>query len=144
MFQSDTFLLALPFSWGSQTQREYYTRPSYSQETNIHAPGGIRTYSPSKKAAANPRLRQGAIGTDQDLSLRPNKFMVSTPSKYQLLADSRNRILWSRKLSFWGLLGTICFMVSIIFDVNMRKLLRQTSEISNNSEKDGWNAYLVS
>jgi hypothetical protein len=26
MFQSDTFLLALPVSWGSQTQWEYYTR----------------------------------------------------------------------------------------------------------------------
>jgi hypothetical protein len=29
----------------------------HSQETNIHAPGGIRTRNPSKRAAANPRLR---------------------------------------------------------------------------------------
>ena len=27
-----------------------------SQETNIHAPGGIRTHNPSKRAAADPRL----------------------------------------------------------------------------------------
>ena len=29
-----------------------------SQQTDIHAPGGIRTHSPSNLAAADPRLRQ--------------------------------------------------------------------------------------
>jgi hypothetical protein len=29
----------------------------HSQETNIHGPGGIRTHNPSKRGAANPRLR---------------------------------------------------------------------------------------
>jgi len=29
----------------------------HSQETDIHAPGGIRTYNPNKRAAADPRLR---------------------------------------------------------------------------------------
>jgi hypothetical protein len=29
----------------------------HSQETNIHAPGGIRTLDPSKRAAEDPRLR---------------------------------------------------------------------------------------
>jgi hypothetical protein len=29
----------------------------HSQETDIQAPGGIRTQNPSKPAAANPRLR---------------------------------------------------------------------------------------
>jgi hypothetical protein len=29
----------------------------YSQETNIRAAGGIRTHSPSNRAAADPRLR---------------------------------------------------------------------------------------
>ena len=28
-----------------------------TQETDIHAPGGIRTHDPSKRAAADPRLR---------------------------------------------------------------------------------------
>jgi hypothetical protein len=28
----------------------------HSQETNIHAPVGIRTHNPSKRAAADPRL----------------------------------------------------------------------------------------
>jgi len=29
----------------------------HSQETHIHAPGGIRTLHPNKRAAADPRLR---------------------------------------------------------------------------------------
>jgi hypothetical protein len=35
----------------------YKTTHKHSQETNIHAPGGIRIRSPSKQAAADPRLR---------------------------------------------------------------------------------------
>jgi hypothetical protein len=38
------------------TQRPDSTQ--YSQETGIHAPGGIRTLIPSKGAATDPRLRQ--------------------------------------------------------------------------------------
>jgi hypothetical protein len=33
-------------------------RDLYSQETDIHAPGGIRTHNPSKRAAEDPRRRQ--------------------------------------------------------------------------------------
>jgi hypothetical protein len=33
-----------------------YYRP-YKHNTNIHAPGGIRTHDPSKRAAVDPRLR---------------------------------------------------------------------------------------
>ena len=29
----------------------------HSQETEIYAPGGMRTHNPSKRAAADPRLR---------------------------------------------------------------------------------------
>jgi hypothetical protein len=34
-----------------------YYRPYNKHNTNIHAPGGIRTHNPSKRAAADPRLR---------------------------------------------------------------------------------------
>jgi hypothetical protein len=34
-----------------------YYRPYNKHNTNIHAPGGIRTRNPSKKAAADLRLR---------------------------------------------------------------------------------------
>ena len=34
-----------------------YYRPYNKQNTNIHAPGGIRTHDPSKRAAEDPSLR---------------------------------------------------------------------------------------
>jgi len=40
----------------SPTQRVLPDNTQHTQETNIHAPRGIRTHSPSKRAAADPRL----------------------------------------------------------------------------------------
>jgi len=37
----------------------------HPQETDFHAPGGIRTSSPSKTAAADPRLRRRDHGDRQ-------------------------------------------------------------------------------
>jgi hypothetical protein len=34
-----------------------YYRPYQKHNTNIHAPGGIRIHDPSKRAAADPRLK---------------------------------------------------------------------------------------
>ena len=41
----------------SPTQRPVPNNTQHSQQTDIHAPGGIQTRNPSKRAAANPRLR---------------------------------------------------------------------------------------
>jgi hypothetical protein len=41
----------------SPTQRPLPDDTQYSQETNIHAPGEIRTHNPSKWAAPDSRLR---------------------------------------------------------------------------------------
>jgi hypothetical protein len=43
----------------SLTQRPQPDSTQNSQETDIHAPGRIRTHNPSKRAAADPRLRLG-------------------------------------------------------------------------------------
>jgi hypothetical protein len=40
----------------SPTQRPLPDNTQHSQETDIHAPGGIRTHSATKRAAADPRL----------------------------------------------------------------------------------------
>jgi hypothetical protein len=37
-------------------QRPLSDNTQHSQETGIHAPGGIRTHDPSKRAATDPRL----------------------------------------------------------------------------------------
>ena len=41
----------------SPTQRPLPDNTQHSQETDIHAPGEIRTHNPSKRAAADQRLR---------------------------------------------------------------------------------------
>ena len=39
------------------SQRPLTENKQHSQETNIHAPGGIRTRNSNKRASADPRLR---------------------------------------------------------------------------------------
>jgi len=41
----------------SSSQRPVTDNTQHSQETDIHAPGGIRTYNPSRRAAVDLRLR---------------------------------------------------------------------------------------
>jgi hypothetical protein len=41
----------------SLTQSHLPDNTQWSQETDIHVPGGIQTHSPNKGAAAGPRLR---------------------------------------------------------------------------------------
>jgi len=36
----------------------------YSQDTDIHNPGGIRTYNPSNQVAAGPSLKHCGAGID--------------------------------------------------------------------------------
>ena len=43
----------------------------HSQQTNIHAPGGIRTHDPSRRAAADPRLRPRGLWD------RPEKYIIN-------------------------------------------------------------------
>jgi hypothetical protein len=47
-----------PLDEGSARRRDLYvTTPNTHKRENIHAPGGIRTHNPSKRGAADPRLR---------------------------------------------------------------------------------------
>jgi hypothetical protein len=45
----------------SPTQRPLPDNSQHSQETDTHAPGGIRTQNPSKRAPADPRLRSHGL-----------------------------------------------------------------------------------
>jgi hypothetical protein len=44
--------------WSVRRRDLYRTTHKHSQETNIHATGGIRTHSHSKRSAKGPRLRR--------------------------------------------------------------------------------------
>jgi hypothetical protein len=43
--------------WSARRRDLYLTNTQHSQQTNIHAPGGIGTRNPSRRAAADPRIR---------------------------------------------------------------------------------------
>jgi len=43
--------------WSARRTDLYLTTNKPSQETNIHAPSGIRFHNPSKRVVADPRLR---------------------------------------------------------------------------------------
>jgi hypothetical protein len=42
--------------WSARRKGPYVTTHNTQQETDIHAPVGIRTYNPGKQTAAGPRL----------------------------------------------------------------------------------------
>ena len=52
-----TTLGRTPLCEGSAHRRHLYLTTQRSKQTDIHAPGGIRTHNPNKPAAADPRLR---------------------------------------------------------------------------------------
>jgi hypothetical protein len=53
-----TTLVRTPLDEGPARRTDLYlTTTQHSQETDIHAPGGIQAHDPSKRAAEDPRLR---------------------------------------------------------------------------------------
>jgi hypothetical protein len=53
----DATLCRYPLDDGSARRKDLYLTSQTLYKTNIHAPGAIRTHDPSKRAAADPRLR---------------------------------------------------------------------------------------
>ena len=45
----------------SSSQRPLPDNTQHSQQTNVHAPGGIRTHNPSRRAAADLPLAHGLL-----------------------------------------------------------------------------------
>jgi hypothetical protein len=54
--QAHTTVGRTPLDEGSARRRDLYLTTQTLYETNIHAPGGIRTHDPSKRSAADLRL----------------------------------------------------------------------------------------
>jgi hypothetical protein len=53
---------AVGLLWTSDQPDAVTSIRQHSKETDIHAPGGIRTRNPSMRAAADPRLDRMATG----------------------------------------------------------------------------------
>jgi hypothetical protein len=57
--QTHTTVCRTPLGEGLARRRDLYlTTHKHSQETNIHALGGVRTHDPSKRSAADLRFRR--------------------------------------------------------------------------------------
>jgi len=52
------------------SQKPLLDNTQHSKETDIHAPGGIRTRNPSKRAEADPRLRPRGLWERRDYFLQ--------------------------------------------------------------------------
>jgi len=57
MTNRNTHSVGLLWTRDRPSQRPLPHNTQHSQETNIHTPIGLRTYNPSKRTAADPRLR---------------------------------------------------------------------------------------
>ena len=67
--QRHTTVGRTPLDEWSARHRNHYLTIQHSQQTNIHAPGGIRTHNLSRRAAADPRLRPRGLWDWQSLSI---------------------------------------------------------------------------
>jgi hypothetical protein len=74
-----TTLGRTPLDKGPARRRDLYLT-THNTETDIHAPGGIRTHDPSKRAAADPRLRPRGHWDRQLASLREYNLQLTFQS----------------------------------------------------------------
>jgi hypothetical protein len=66
--------------WSARRKRPLPNNTQHSQQTDVHAPGGIRTHSLSRRAASDPRLKPWGHWDRQSIyrDLNYNKVSVST------------------------------------------------------------------
>ena len=72
----------------SARRRDLYDNTEYSQETDIHAPGGIRIHNLSRWAAQTHTLGSPATGTGRaNILLRTywNEFLIESPRESVLI-----------------------------------------------------------
>jgi hypothetical protein len=74
----------IPLDEGSFRRRgPYLYNIQYSQDENIHAPGGIRTRNPSKRAATDPRLKTARpMGSDAESLIHVKARIDSKPISF--------------------------------------------------------------
>jgi len=61
----------------SPTQKPLPNNIQHSQETHIHSPGGAQTRNPSKRVAADPRLRPISLRCKpQPFTLHASLFII--------------------------------------------------------------------
>jgi hypothetical protein len=95
--------------WSARRRDLYLTNTQHSQQTNIHAPGRIRTRNPSRRAAADPRFRP--LGHwDRQLSFSATEMRKESHVKPQFKYPTVNSTKIDRKITLHFLTGGIIFV----------------------------------
>ena len=87
------------YGWGmGPSQRPLPYNTQHSEDTDIHAPYGILTHNPSKRAAANPHLWPGSYTPlSLDISIR-------LPFNFWFVKVYKTLVKWDIKyLKYWNL-----------------------------------------
>jgi hypothetical protein len=90
----------------SQTQRPLHDNTQQSQETDIHAPGAIRTRNPSNRAAADPRLRLRGHWNRQSI--------IIVLRNIDWLCTSYNLMIFGKEFSWLHTWDSLKFNVGVI------------------------------
>ena len=84
----------------ARKQRPLLDNTQHSQETDIYAPGGIRTRNTNKLAAADPRLRPSGQWNRQPLRCACNHAVGPTSDKRNWYFDmDQTELLWNKALA---------------------------------------------
>ena len=95
--------------WSARRRDLYPKNTQHSQQTNIHAPGGIRTRNPSRRAAADPRFRP--LGHwDRQLSFSAIEMRKKIHEKPQFKYPPVNSTKLDRKITLHFVTGGIIFV----------------------------------
>ena len=98
--QRRTTVGGIPLDEWSARRRDLYLTTQHSQQTKVHAPGGIRTHNPSRRAAAYLRLRQRDHCDLQEVTLACKLFckFYSRHLKFQEVEAVRTSALRTGRL----------------------------------------------
>ena len=124
-----TTISSTPLDEWSARRRDLYLQKQYSQERSIHATGGIWTHYPSKRMAADPRLRPRG---------RQDRRNVGNP-RQKIVCNEGLKIVW------WDIVETSSLVTDVssctcqgtellIFastDIGRTYLSRMGSHVSN-------------
>ena len=107
--QGHTTVGRTPLDEGSARRRDLYlTNTQHSQQTNIHAPGGIWTRDPSKRPSADPCLRPLGHWDRQSWCLDSFNFNCFARRNYILVLWTRKPVISIALLLLFGFI-TLCF-----------------------------------
>jgi len=115
----------------SPTQRLLPDNTQHSQESDIHAPGGIRTHNPRRRAPADPRLRPSGR---RDW---PHRNLVLLVTCFQWLINMRPGNFWGGR-DTGATSGTYCSVLKFFILIELgNKWIFKAVIFWNMREQDG-------